>query len=338
MAALRRVLELSLNQRADLEIAHKTRALRRKLSSLEALLTGAEPRTASLTDMLQRIEQAHEAADRLPVDLETLQESKGRVSSLAAAAQADQIRLQAILKDASDADNKLKALSSEAEVTLKKCETAYAAATSVGLAAAFTERSKSLGWSTLFWVGGLIVSLGIGSWLGYHRLSAFGDLLNSKDISSTALAMSLVLSVVSVGAPIWFSWLATKQIGQRFRLAEDYAFKASISRAYEGFRREAARHGGDMEVKILTSALSRLDEQPLRLVESKNHGSPLQELLDTDAIRRALALVPEFADEVNVRARNVIKGGAGSSKSKREPKSEVDTKAKEQAEVVTADD
>jgi hypothetical protein len=51
----------------------------------------------------------------------------------------------------------------------------------------------------------------------------------------------VVLSLLSIGAPIWLAWQATKQIGQRFRLSEDYAFKASISRAYEGFRREAAR-------------------------------------------------------------------------------------------------
>jgi hypothetical protein len=33
----------------------------------------------------------------------------------------------------------------------------------------------------------------------------------------------------------------TRQVGQLFKLAEDYAFKASISRAYEGYRKEANR-------------------------------------------------------------------------------------------------
>ncbi|MFX8523854.1 hypothetical protein ABTM10_20480, partial [Acinetobacter baumannii] len=76
-----------------------------------------------------------------------------------------------------------------------------------------------------------------------------------------------------------------KQIGQRFRLAEDYAFKASISRAYEGFRREAARFDKDMEARLLASALTRLDELPLRLVEPTSHGSPWHELATSDTVK-----------------------------------------------------
>jgi hypothetical protein len=106
------------------------------------------------------------------------------------------------------------------------------------------------------------------------------------------------LSLLSVGAPVWFAWLSTKQIGQRFRLAEDYAFKASISRAYEGFRREAARFDKDMEARLLGSALSRLDELPLRLVETDTHGSPWHELASSDLVKQALKVVPGFADQV----------------------------------------
>ena len=113
-----------------------------------------------------------------------------------------------------------------------------------------------------------------------------------------------MLSALSVGAPIWFAWLATKQIGQRFRLSEDYAFKASISRAYEGYRREAARIGGsDMEEKLLASALSRLDELPLRLVETPSHGSPLHELLSSESVKKALGTVPGFVDDVKSMAK-----------------------------------
>lgn len=108
----------------------------------------------------------------------------------------------------------------------------------------------------------------------------------------------MLLSLLSVGAPVWFSWLATKQIGQRFRLAEDYAFKASISRAYEGFRREAARFDKDMEAKLLTSALTRLDELPLRLVETDSHGSPWHELASSDIVKQAFKAVPGFAEQV----------------------------------------
>lgn len=63
---------------------------------------------------------------------------------------------------------------------------------------------------------------------------------------------------------MWFAWLATKQIGQRFHLAEDYAFKASVAKAYEGYRKEAARIDPEFEARLFGSALTRLDEAPLR--------------------------------------------------------------------------
>lgn len=70
-----------------------------------------------------------------------------------------------------------------------------------------------------------------------------------------------------------------KQIGQRFRLAEDYAFKATVAKAYEGYRKEAARHNDpELEKKLFTLALTRLEEPPLRLIEKATPGTPLQDI------------------------------------------------------------
>lgn len=56
----------------------------------------------------------------------------------------------------------------------------------------------------------------------------------------------------------------------------------------------------------MASALNRLDEQPLRLVENTDHGSPLQELLDSDHVRKALATLPEFTDQVKSLAKDTL--------------------------------
>ena len=103
---------------------------------------------------------------------------------------------------------------------------------------------------------------------------------------------------MSVGAPLWFAWLATKQVGQRFRLAEDYAFKATVAKAYEGYRKEAARIDPDFEHRLFGSALTRLDEAPLRLIETGTHGSPWHELANSQAVRRTFDAAPEFRDKV----------------------------------------
>lgn len=113
-----------------------------------------------------------------------------------------------------------------------------------------------------------------------------------------AILMHSLLSIASIGAPIWFAWLATKQVGQRFRLAEDYSFKAAVARAYEGYRKEAARIDPAFEARLFDSALTRLEEAPLRLVESSTHGSPWHELVNSAAFAKAMDTVPELRDKL----------------------------------------
>lgn len=127
-------------------------------------------------------------------------------------------------------------------------------------------------------MAGLIGSLAIGAWLGSHRISLIQSLIES-DAPVSLVFVNLLLAVVSIAAPVWFAWIATKQIGHRFRLSEDYAFKASVARAYEGYRREAAKPDESFAKRLFASALDRLEEPPLRFVEQETHGSPWHELL-----------------------------------------------------------
>jgi len=106
------------------------------------------------------------------------------------------------------------------------------------------------------------------------------------------------LAFASLGAPLWFAWISTKQIGQRFKLAEDYGYKASVAKAYEGYRKEAARIDKNLEARLFESALSRVEEAPLRLVENTSHGSPWHELASSSAFKDALSNIPEFRDKV----------------------------------------
>ena len=124
---------------------------------------------------------------------------------------------------------------------------------------------------------------------------------------SSIIWMKLIISLLSVGGPIWFGWLSSKQIGYRFRLAEDYAYKAAISKAYEGYRREAVELDSDFQIKLFTSALSRLDEQPLRFVNQKTHGSPWHEFFDSELIREAIRITPDLAGKFTDMAKNSLK-------------------------------
>ena len=111
------------------------------------------------------------------------------------------------------------------------------------------------------------------------------------------LLIQLILSILSVGGPLWFAWLATKQIGQRFRLAEDYEFKASVSKAYEGYRREALQLDEDFSQRLFGNALTRLEEPPLRFVEDTAHSSPLMEILSSDNFKK---LIEQGGDKIDL--------------------------------------
>lgn len=295
---LRKALEPVLTRDGRAEAVVKLRKLTTQLRGMESRLNGLDPRTAALTTMVERIEHAFNAADQLPTDLESLSEARQKIAILVQEAAKDKAHLLGIREQADVLDNQLITSTQDAKSVLERCETAYSAATSVGLAAAFSERSDALSKSMWFWVAGLVLALVAGSYFGSGQLHALSELFKGPDASTSVIVLNLILSLLSVGAPVWFAWLATKQIGQRFRLAEDYAFKASISRAYEGFRREAARFDKDMEARLLTSALTRLDEQPLRLVETTSHGSPWHELASSDVVKQAMKAVPSFAEQV----------------------------------------
>ena len=318
LGGLRKALSPLSDQDGIAESRKRLRVLRRQLRGMEADLKGLEPRTETLVEMVRRIEQAHSAADQLPTDLESLSEARKAVSRLVREVTQDRDRVSEIRRRGEDVEAVLNKSAADAKAVLVRCETAYSAATSVGLAAAFSERSHELAKSMWFWIAGLVAALATGSYLGSDQLRELSELFSAPEASGSVIVLNVLLSILSVGAPVWFAWLSTKQIGQRFRLAEDYAFKASISRAYEGFRREAARFDQDMEAKLLGSALARLDELPLRLVEEKSHGSPWHELASSDVVKRAMNEIPGFAGQIKDLADKAI-GVAASSKVRRKP-------------------
>ncbi|MBK8387571.1 MAG: hypothetical protein IPL11_19100 [Candidatus Accumulibacter sp.] len=244
--ALRRAVEPAL--KTDIESVRSISRVTARVRAMEARLNDLEPRSTGIVSMVDKIVRAHDAADQLPTDLQALAESRQQVLDLLAGAKKDCAAIQAALNQALAHDKSLNNSATEAMAVINRCEAAYTAATSQGLAAAFSERSKALDASMWAWVLGLVAALALGAIFGSKQLHDMAELMKLPGVA-TGTILNLILSLLSVGAPIWFGWLATKQIGQRFRLSEDYAFKASVSRAYEGYRREAARIDKDMEAQ-----------------------------------------------------------------------------------------
>lgn len=272
-------------------------ALIRKLRSIQADLETLLPDKMEIEKQISQIRDATEAAESLPTDLRSLREARATMNQLNLDSAKEfgligERRGEAVLQS-----EVIKSLADEAKQLVSNCEEAYRITTTKGLAAAFDARAKSLSNSLWAWVLGLVLALTLGSWIGSVRLETLTQAMAIEAPNWSLIWLNIILSILSVGAPLWFAWLATKQIGQRFRLAEDYAFKASVAKAYEGYKREAARLDEKLEHRLFSSALSRLEKAPLRLIEEATHGSPWHEIASSKPVQATLDVVSDLSKQ-----------------------------------------
>ena len=304
---------LSVDAQDERQLTKEVRELRSKIHSLTARSEAVEPSIDRLLEMANSIVSAHDAAVRLPTDLQELEESQQQINRIVASASESNETVRKFVEVSKSSSERLSSSATEAEKIIAQCEAAIRASTAVGLAGAFHDRAESLRKSLWPWVVGLIGALLAGAIVGGWQLHQLAESIQAST-APTIVWTRIAVSLLSVGAPVWFAWLSTKQIGQRFRLAEDYAYKASISKAYEGYRREAAQLDEDFQKRLFASALTRLDEQPLRFVESETHGSPWHELLSSDVVKDAIRIAPQLVGEWKRRAVDTVAASKGRRK------------------------
>ncbi|EEY1408784.1 hypothetical protein LUL72_002054 [Escherichia coli] len=265
------------------------RNLSRKIKSMEARINKIDPEMDALESKVKTINDAHVAAENIPIDLNELKEYNKEASDLKEKISKTHFSLESQEEAAKKIIDELQEKNIEAARYLALCEEAIRASTSRGLAGAFEIKADKLNRSIQLWVAGLAVALGLGGLVGYERLKVLSGVLNNPNPSAVVILTQLLLSVFSIGAPLWFAWMSTKQINQRFKLAEDYAYKASVAKAYEGYKNEACKvSDGEFEKRLFDSALSRLEEAPLRFVKDEDHTTPWTEMLNSKSFQKFL--------------------------------------------------
>jgi hypothetical protein len=279
-----------------------------RLRAIDVRLKNLDPKSKEIAKKISEIDDAHAAADQLPTDLAELTEKRAELSELITEAQqlSNQIKDDAehvtaartkLEEDISATQEKFDETAERAEIILAQSEHALRGATAVGLSKAFEARKKALARAGLSWTIGLAIALLLALLIGWERVTTLKDVLIG-DKSSTVVVVNALLAVLGIGAPVWFAWLSTKQIGTTFRLAEDYAFKASVAQAYEGYRTEASSIDDQMRYRLFSAAMDRFEEAPMRLVDPNYHSSPLDEILNNPSIRNALNKVPNLAEKM----------------------------------------
>lgn len=290
------------------------RGLTTRLRSTNANLDKIDESSKDLKGKIAVINEAHEAAESLPTDLASLKEAKTELTSLISAANSElntakkelaslKEEVLVLKNEAKNASEEIellkdKATSSaeEASKLVEQCDDALQITTTQGLAAGFDQKAKELKNSIWVWILGLLIALAAGAWIGTERVEAFTQILNNNLTAGQAI-LHTVMSVFSIGGPLWLAWISTQQINQRFKLSEDYSYKATVSKSFTGFKKFAERFEPETEERLFNSTLDRLDEMPLRLIEGKDYNSPWHEFVDSESFKNAMATFPTLAKE-----------------------------------------
>ena len=249
----------------------------KQLRNIEAGIHRLGVDSSDLATKVDAINAAHLIAEALPADINSLEDARRRYEVSKAELERIVERAQAAEGQIVETRKRLADAEVEAAGVVARANEAFSAATTVGLGKAFTERANSLNSSILILAGLLVVALGCGGYLTYLRVDYVHGLMEKPNVDFRVLWLNVTLTALSISAPVWAAWLLTRQIGQRFRLAEDYGFKASVAKAYEGYRAQAAYIDPEAQKKLFSIALDRLAEPPLRLVEKDSPGSPVHE-------------------------------------------------------------
>ncbi len=134
-------------------------------------------------------------------------------------------------------------------------------ATNAGLASAFDKRSKMFKSPEAFWqwvfIGSLAGLLGLAIW---HAL-AFGNLAQPPDWEQ--LARMMLFKLPFLIPLVWLAIHAARQASFAKRMEEEYAFKATTSMSFEGYRRQMAEVGKDLDAN---SPLAQLCNNTLKTI------------------------------------------------------------------------
>lgn len=270
--------------------------LLKKLSSQFARYDSIVSHLDDLDGKVKRINDAHDAADSFPADLAQIREWHTELINIKKNSLALESSIQKLAAQSTMAEDEIKATVNDAKALVAQLKDLHRVGTSTTLAGAFQDKANSLVFSLWSWVIILMTALFAVFYIGHDRITDISKYMTSDKVNWDGVWINVVLTLLSVSPAIWLGWLASKQISQRFKLAEDYAYKASISNAYEGYRREAVGMDKEFQARLFGTALTRLEEIPIRLVDHNHHASPLHEFFNSIPFSEAMEHVKGFKD------------------------------------------
>lgn len=259
--------------------------IKKRIEDLDSGVSALEKKYASTSEIFSSIDAAHKSSKDLPTTLRKIEEAKSQVNDALNIASEASKTVQKDSSDITEFKDKIYNIYTKSYEMVKDIDGIKRAAIRQGLGESFERRQKSLQFSTYALMFILAITLILASCIARSRIASVEKALqcvhpNCSYVGMDFLWANIILSGFAVSAPIWFSWLLTKQISQRFRLSEDYGYKAAVAKAYEGYRRESQELGDrELQKRLLAIALNKVEEAPLSHIEKDQPGGVLQSLI-----------------------------------------------------------
>lgn len=266
-------------------------SLRQRLAIQKRAVTNLEKSSAGLDEKVKQINSAYETARNLPTVQDDLKEAieetrmthqeinsiykenKKKSDDFSESIAINTSKGKEFLKNIEELKGEIENIYKKCNEYRDKSAQAYSITNTNGLAGAFKERAKQLNSSAKWWTFGLIVAL-LALWFaGSTQVSRLQSLFTDNSVSTAAIILQAITALLSITAPLWFSWLATTQIHKLFKLSEDYGFKSSVSQSYEGYRKETSDISIDMLKDLMGNLLKIINNEPLRLVKDDTNAS-----------------------------------------------------------------
>jgi hypothetical protein len=181
-------------------------------------------------------------------------------------------------------EEELKGLLQQSTERLKMIDALLPGATSAGLASAFGQRRAFFKWPQRIWQGifvSSVLALLVIAW-------EFKPLISDPGLTSfRSLGMSLLRRLPFALPVIWLAIYASRHAALAKRLEEDYGFKETVSRSFEGYRRQMADIGSSATPetplgRLCVDTLTNVMRPPGRIYEAhRNDVSPMTALADS---------------------------------------------------------
>jgi len=237
-----------------------------KNNEILQLRNNADANIQELTNIRANIEninlQIEKYNNKVNSDVKNIEAKKLRVETFSTNIDEYKQQIDALKLDANNVIEKEKLVDS----LIKSAEIALNLKSSEGISAAFSSQYEIAKNSNLFkmrkksinlWIVGafffILAAIGITVWIATGHLND-----NTNGISL------IVARIVAVGISIAGATFCSKQYIKQKNIAEDYAYKAVLSKSIIAFTNEIKTKNEDKVAEYLTKVLSEIHQDPLR--------------------------------------------------------------------------